>query len=254
MDFLIGRPVPVRHRPRMVPARVLSHRIDVSERGRTDRRAARSGPPAVDDDDCQLRRKVLPFTDVTIEPRPPKMPDVWVAGGARIPDASSTTTCRCSPRACSSASSAPTVALALLRQAGVGEAATGSRFKAAPRAWRPRRESSSRTPTSRTSSTPAIPPRRAQAQQPTSNGDGHAPHLAHLEECYLFGTIDDIVARLATSSRRLRVHRARPDERQSRPARPAPRSDHSAGQRLTLPRATVDVNIHQCSHPASAHN
>lgn len=30
--------------------------------------------------------KFYSFTDVTIEPRPPKMPSVWVAGGSRIPD------------------------------------------------------------------------------------------------------------------------------------------------------------------------
>lgn len=30
--------------------------------------------------------KFYSFSDVTIEPRPPKMPNVWVAGGSRIPD------------------------------------------------------------------------------------------------------------------------------------------------------------------------
>lgn len=30
--------------------------------------------------------KFYKFTDVSIEPRPPKMPNVWVAGGSRIPD------------------------------------------------------------------------------------------------------------------------------------------------------------------------
>jgi alkanesulfonate monooxygenase SsuD/methylene tetrahydromethanopterin reductase-like flavin-dependent oxidoreductase (luciferase family) len=30
--------------------------------------------------------KYYQFTDVTIEPRPPKMPPIWVSGGSRVPD------------------------------------------------------------------------------------------------------------------------------------------------------------------------
>jgi alkanesulfonate monooxygenase SsuD/methylene tetrahydromethanopterin reductase-like flavin-dependent oxidoreductase (luciferase family) len=38
------------------------------------------------EDDVTFEGEFYQFSDVTIEPRPPKMPDVWVAGGSRIPD------------------------------------------------------------------------------------------------------------------------------------------------------------------------
>ena len=42
----------------------------------------------------------------------------------------------------------------------------------------------------------------------------------HLQESYLLGSIDHIIARIETSSRPARVRGARPDERRPRPARP----------------------------------
>ena len=37
-------------------------------------------------DDVTFDGKYYQFENVTIQPRPPKMPEVWVAGGSRIPD------------------------------------------------------------------------------------------------------------------------------------------------------------------------
>ena len=38
------------------------------------------------EDDVTYEGRYYQFENVTIEPRPPKMPEVWVAGGARVPD------------------------------------------------------------------------------------------------------------------------------------------------------------------------
>ena len=35
---------------------------------------------------ASFRGKYYAFDDVTIDPRPPKMPDIWVSGGSRLPD------------------------------------------------------------------------------------------------------------------------------------------------------------------------
>ncbi|HVQ75910.1 MAG TPA: LLM class flavin-dependent oxidoreductase [Candidatus Binatia bacterium] len=35
---------------------------------------------------ASYRGRYYQFTDVTIDPRPPEMPDIWVSGGSRVPD------------------------------------------------------------------------------------------------------------------------------------------------------------------------
>ena len=103
------------------------------------------------EDDVTYEGRYYQFQNVTIEPRPPKMPEVWVAGGARVPGP------RVQRRADARADRAAAhpqgrrVDLPLLRQPGVGEARLGGDQGRAPRARAgATTRSSSPTPTSRT--------------------------------------------------------------------------------------------------------
>jgi len=50
------------------------------------------------EDSVTFEGRFYSFRDVTIEPRPPKMPPVWVSGGGRVPDAASPDTVGIAPK------------------------------------------------------------------------------------------------------------------------------------------------------------
>ena len=112
--------------------------------------------------------KFYSFSDVTIEPRPPKMPNVWVAGGSRIPDGAFD-------------NDVPVLAKSVLerivgadwwlsRCSGTQEwvRRTGRRFRTG-RLNAASPLPGSGTATSPISSTPTIPSRRARSSTSTSN-------------------------------------------------------------------------------------
>src|SRR5205823_2620068 len=69
------------------------HGIDVwvidhllSERGRRTDEIIEAVTLLLTKSNASFSGKYYQFSDVTIEPRPPKMPPIWVSGGSRVPD------------------------------------------------------------------------------------------------------------------------------------------------------------------------
>jgi alkanesulfonate monooxygenase SsuD/methylene tetrahydromethanopterin reductase-like flavin-dependent oxidoreductase (luciferase family) len=58
----------------------------LSERGKRTDEILAAVRRLLTEDNVTFGGRFYQFSDVTIEPRPPKMPPVWVAGGSRIPD------------------------------------------------------------------------------------------------------------------------------------------------------------------------
>jgi alkanesulfonate monooxygenase len=58
----------------------------LKERGRRTDEILAAVRRLLTEDNVTFEGEFYQFSDVTIEPRPPKMPNVWVAGGSRIPD------------------------------------------------------------------------------------------------------------------------------------------------------------------------
>lgn len=58
----------------------------ISQRGRRTDEILEAVRLLLTTSDASFEGRYYSFSDVTIEPRPPKMPPVWVAGGSRIPD------------------------------------------------------------------------------------------------------------------------------------------------------------------------
>ena len=72
--------------PGWFPAEFAATGTSVKERGpRTDEILA-AVRLLLTEDDVTFEGRFYRFENVTIEPRPPKMPEVWVSGGSRIPD------------------------------------------------------------------------------------------------------------------------------------------------------------------------
>jgi Luciferase-like monooxygenase len=59
----------------------------VEERGRRTDEIIEAVTLLLTKPNASYRGKYYQFNDVTIEPRPPKMPAIWVSGGSRVPDA-----------------------------------------------------------------------------------------------------------------------------------------------------------------------
>jgi len=58
----------------------------IEERGRRTDEIIEAVTLLLTKPNATFRGKYYAFDDVTIDPRPPKMPDIWVSGGARVPD------------------------------------------------------------------------------------------------------------------------------------------------------------------------
>ena len=59
----------------------------IEERGRRTDEIIEAVTLLLTKPNASYRGKYYQFNDVTIEPRPPKMPAIWVSGGSRVPDA-----------------------------------------------------------------------------------------------------------------------------------------------------------------------
>jgi alkanesulfonate monooxygenase len=137
------------------------------------------------------------FSDVTIEPRPPKMPEVWVAGGSRVPDPEFT--------------DVPTLAPSVLRRILKADAwisrCSGSQewvkrdwdeIKAALREEGRPDDSILFAHTNFTYLVDTADRQRALAAQRPYFEQVMGTHRSfeHLQECYLLGSVDDIIFRL----------------------------------------------------------
>jgi len=58
----------------------------IEERGRRTDEILEAVTLLLSQPNASYRGRYYQFEDVTIDPRPPKLPDVWVSGGSRIPD------------------------------------------------------------------------------------------------------------------------------------------------------------------------
>jgi alkanesulfonate monooxygenase SsuD/methylene tetrahydromethanopterin reductase-like flavin-dependent oxidoreductase (luciferase family) len=58
----------------------------IQERGRRTDEIIEAVTLLLTQPNASYRGRYYQFTDVTIDPRPPRMPDIWVSGGSRIPD------------------------------------------------------------------------------------------------------------------------------------------------------------------------
>ena len=58
----------------------------IEERGRRTDEIIEAVTLLLSKPNVSFRGKYYAFDDVTIDPRPPKLPDIWVSGGSRVPD------------------------------------------------------------------------------------------------------------------------------------------------------------------------
>src|SRR5262245_13984947 len=58
----------------------------IEERGRRTDEIIEAVTLLLTQPSATYRGRYYQFSDVTIDPRPPQMPDIWVAGGSRLPD------------------------------------------------------------------------------------------------------------------------------------------------------------------------
>src|SRR5947207_5270296 len=58
----------------------------IEERGRRTDEIIEAVTVLLTTPNASYRGRYYQFDDVTIDPRPPRMPDIWVSGGSRVPD------------------------------------------------------------------------------------------------------------------------------------------------------------------------
>jgi probable F420-dependent oxidoreductase len=149
------------------------------------------------EDDVTFQGRYYQFSNVTIEPRPPTMPEVWVAGGSRVPDPEFT--------------DVPVLAESVLRRILKADAwisrCSGNQewvkrdwqtIQAALRAAGQADHEILFAHTNFTYISEAATRRQALEQQRPRFEQVMGTHRSfeHLQDCYLLGTIDDIIARL----------------------------------------------------------
>ena len=201
LDYLSGGRFLFGVGPGWYPAEFSSTGTDVKERGARTDEILEAVPPLLTEDDVTFEGRYYRFENVTIEPRPPKMPEVWVAGGTRVPD----------PEFSDVPVLAPTVLQRIVSADAWISRCSGNQewvkrdweeIKAGPpRAAAPRRD-------------PLLahqlhvpgrgddPAKALDAQKPMFDQVmGTHRSFEHLQESYLLGTIDEIIERLRTSSR-----------------------------------------------------
>lgn len=86
LDYLSGGRFQFGIGPGWYPPEFSSTGTDVKERGARTDEILSAVRRLLTEDSVSFQGRYYRFEDVTIEPRPPRMPPVWVAGGARIPD------------------------------------------------------------------------------------------------------------------------------------------------------------------------
>jgi alkanesulfonate monooxygenase len=86
LDFLSGGRFQFGIGPGWYPPEFTATGTDVSERGARTDEILDAIRLLLTETNVSFEGRFYRFSDVTIEPRPPKMPQVWVAGGSRIED------------------------------------------------------------------------------------------------------------------------------------------------------------------------
>jgi alkanesulfonate monooxygenase len=86
MDFLTGGRYMFGIGPGWYPGEFAATGTKVKERGARTDEIFDAVSRLLSEDNVTFDGRYYQFEDVTIEPRPPKLPEVWVSGGSRIPD------------------------------------------------------------------------------------------------------------------------------------------------------------------------
>jgi len=86
LDYLSGGRYIFGAGPGWYPPEFASIGADVKERGRRTDEIIAAVRRLLTEESVTFEGEFYAFKNVTIEPRPPKMPEVWVSGGSRTPD------------------------------------------------------------------------------------------------------------------------------------------------------------------------
>lgn len=86
LDYLTGGRFIAGLGPGWYPGEFLAVGNSVKERGRRTDEIIAALRLLLTEDHVTFNGRYYQFEDVTIEPRPPRMPEIWVSGGSRIPD------------------------------------------------------------------------------------------------------------------------------------------------------------------------
>jgi alkanesulfonate monooxygenase SsuD/methylene tetrahydromethanopterin reductase-like flavin-dependent oxidoreductase (luciferase family) len=86
IDFLTGGRFIFGAGPGWYPGEFAAVGTKLEERGRRTDEILDAVRKLLTQDRVTFKGEFYEFHDVTIEPRPPKMPEVWISGGSRIPD------------------------------------------------------------------------------------------------------------------------------------------------------------------------
>jgi alkanesulfonate monooxygenase len=86
MDFLTGGRYKFGIGPGWYPGEFAATGTDVKERGARTDEILEAVQRLLTEENVTFEGRYYQFEDVTLEPRPPKMPEIWVSGGSRIPD------------------------------------------------------------------------------------------------------------------------------------------------------------------------
>jgi alkanesulfonate monooxygenase SsuD/methylene tetrahydromethanopterin reductase-like flavin-dependent oxidoreductase (luciferase family) len=86
LDFLSGGRYKFGVGPGWYPGEFTATGTTVKERGGRTDEILTAVRRLLTEDHVTFEGKYYRFEDVTIEPRPPKLPEVWVSGGSRLPD------------------------------------------------------------------------------------------------------------------------------------------------------------------------
>jgi alkanesulfonate monooxygenase SsuD/methylene tetrahydromethanopterin reductase-like flavin-dependent oxidoreductase (luciferase family) len=86
LDYLTGGRYIFGVGPGWYPGEFAAVGNSVKERGRRADEVLAAVRRLLTEDKVTFEGTFYQFSDITIEPRPPKMPEVWVSGGSRVPD------------------------------------------------------------------------------------------------------------------------------------------------------------------------
>ncbi len=195
MDFLTGGRFQFGIGPGWFPPEFEAVGVSVRERGKRTDEILAAVHRLLTEDEVSFEGEFYRFENVTIEPRPPKPPPVWVAGGSRVPD----------PEYPDLPKLAKTVLERIVRadwwisrcsgkQEWVKQDWEKIKNRAAELGKPPPRFSH----TNFTYIVDTASPQKARETQHRYFRDVMGDHRSpdHLEACYMFGTVDEIVERL----------------------------------------------------------
>ncbi len=197
LDYLTGGKFILGVGPGWYPPEFEAVGNTVRERGKRTDELLAALRRLLTEDDVTFEGEYYSFEDVTIEPRPPKLPEIWVAGGSRVPDPEF--------------HDQPVLAETVLNRVLDGDAwlsrCSGSQ-EWVKRDWQQIQDAlvaRGRAPDSITFAHTNFTHLVDTTDREQALAEQH-PHFAtvmgthrsfdHLQECYLLGTVDDIVERI----------------------------------------------------------